>query len=84
MKTKYDLKKLLEGRLIRLAQEVEDIGNAHFIAIEMLKDGIYEGDEEKERYYKRMSDELYGKLKSKRGEIDRIACVYKCMFGTPI
>ena len=84
MKTKYDLKTWLEGRLVRLAQEVEDIGNAHFIAIEMLKDGIYEGDEDKERYYKRMSDELYGKLRGKRGEIDRIACVYKCMFGTPM
>lgn len=81
--TKNDLKPLLEGKLVRLAQEVEDIANAHFIAIEMLKDGIYEGNEEKEAYYKAMSDELYEKLKGKRGQIDRTAYVYKCMFGTP-
>ena len=82
--TKNDLKSSLEGKLIRLAQEVEDIGNAHFVAIEMLKDSIYESNEEKEEYYKAMSDELYNRLKSKRAQIERTAYVYKCMFGTPM
>ena len=81
--TKANLKDILEKKLVSLAREIEDIGNAHFVAIEMLKDSIYEENEEKERYYRMMSDKLYEKLEGKRNEVDRMAYVYKSMFGVP-
>ena len=80
-KTKEDYKKLLERKLERLAVEVEDIANAHFGATEMLKDGIYEGNEEKQAYYTKMSDELHSRLERKGKQVEKVAYVYRSMFG---
>ena len=78
--TKDDLKLLLEARLKKLELEIEDIGNSHFIATEMLKESIYEADERKQEYYTKMRDLLFDKLKETADKVDKTAYVYKCMF----
>lgn len=81
--TKEDYKKLLEKKLERLAVDVQDIANAHFLATEMLKDGIYEGDERKQEYYSKMMDELKSRLESKNEQVEKVSYVYRSMFFNP-
>lgn len=81
--TKEDYKRLLEKRLERLAVDIQDIANAHFLATEMMKDGIYEGDERKQEYYSKMMDELTNRLESKNEQVNRISYVYRSMFFNP-
>lgn len=81
--TKEDYKKLLEKKLERLAVDVQDIANAHFLATEMLKDGIYEGNEEKQEYYSKMMDELKSRLESKNEQVEKVSYVYRSMFFNP-
>lgn len=81
--TKEDYKRLLEKRLERLAVDIQDIANAHFLATEMMKDGIYEGDERKQEYYSKMMDELTNRLESKNEQVNRILYVYRSMFFNP-
>lgn len=82
--TKEDYKVLLENRLKKLEDDIKDIANSYHIATEILKDSIYEENEEKEAYYRKMSEMLHDKLKDTSENIDKTSFVYINMFGKPM